>query len=209
MAPRPGTLPLTHSWNVPDSPGPEFPRGSAFRPWDGGIPVPFSPCGNGQHGRGRPAEPAQAAGSCELPAAPGWQWGRCPAGNSEDTLPALPPPRQAQGLQGAAFSWRPEVGVCLQHMAIRPLSFSFNKAELPEPQSTRAGALVPVAHPARATSGPSGPAPVRSLLGLAPAPFPLFPLPVQATVAAPLPPSPPNLPPLRRGRMGATVAIQA
>lgn len=66
LAPSPGTLPLTHSWNVPDSPGPEFPRGSAFRPWDGGIPVLFSPCDNGEHGRGHPAEPAQAAGSCEL-----------------------------------------------------------------------------------------------------------------------------------------------
>lgn len=40
------------------------------------------------------------SGRGELRAVPGWQWGGCPAGNSEDTLPALPPPRQAQGLQG-------------------------------------------------------------------------------------------------------------
>lgn len=51
--PFPGlSLPLTHNWNVPDSPGPEFSRSRAFRPWDDeGIPVLFSPRNNGEHGR--------------------------------------------------------------------------------------------------------------------------------------------------------------
>lgn len=136
-------------------------------------------------GGAAPQNPLRPRGAASCP------WvavGRLPCREQRGHSAGLAPSPPGPGPAGAAFSWRPEAGVCLQHMAIRPLSFSLNKAELPEPQSTQAGALVPVAHPARATSGPSGPAPVRSLLGLAPAPFPPFPLPVQATVAAPPPP---------------------
>lgn len=67
--PFPGrSLPLTHRWNVTDSPAPEFPKGLAFRPWDEGIPAVgrghpsiVSPRNSGEHGRQRPAEPTRLA----------------------------------------------------------------------------------------------------------------------------------------------------
>ena len=98
---------------------------------------------------GHPMEPTQASrtaaalklGSLSCPWG-GGQGGGSPAGKVKDTQPA-PSSLGGPGPAGSTFSWQPEVGVCLQRVAIGPLSFAFNGAELPEPQSTRVRALTP------------------------------------------------------------------
>ena len=84
-------------------------------------------------------------------------------GKVKDTQPA-PSSLGGPGPAGSTFSWQPEVGVCLQRVAIGPLSFAFNGAELPEPQSTRVRALTPGACLVQLLSSLWSPRPGRSPL---------------------------------------------
>ena len=144
LAPFPGSLPLTQleyarltGAHIPQGPGIRtVGRGHSTRQL--GVWVRAS---HGAHSGLEDCSCPQV-GESELPL--GGQGGGSPAGKVKDTQPA-PSSLGGPGPVGSTFSWRPEVGVCLQRMVIGPLSFAFKGAELQETQSTRVRALAPVA----------------------------------------------------------------
>lgn len=166
LAPFPGSLPLTQleyarltGACIPQGPGiPTVGQGHSTR--QSGVWVRAS------HGAHSGLEDCSCPqdGESELPL--GRQGGGSPAGKVKDTQPA-PSSLGGPGPIGSTFSWRPEVGVCSQRMAIGPLSFAFKGAELQEPQSTWVRALAPVGRLVQLLS---------SLQPLRPGPSPLFPL---------------------------------